>query len=251
MNIQKSFLAVLSSFLFLTACGDNQEDTAVEETPDQTAELQEETTEDSDQVSDDQEEKEEETEETDKAEEDSEPDQDSEPADETNQESSQANSHPDAQWLYDELSGKSFLFSSGVGSWHTFIDFHGDGAFSAQHTDSNGEERVVTEFIGDFDIQEQIDEYTYVMYLTDLTITSETGKTEVDVDMPVTYIDMPYGFEDGSHEFHLYLPFKPKSEVPVEYMNWVQEQRNNGYDFLNSFGIYNVTHQYGMEEFFN
>lgn len=96
-----------------------------------------------------------------------------------------------------------------------------------------------------------MDEFTYLLELDEFQITSDTGKEEKDGDMTITYVDEPHGFQSGSSMFELYLPYKPKSEVSEEYLSWVYGQANNEYDFLNSFGLYNKTHQFGMEELVN
>ena len=154
------------------------------------------------------------------------------------------------QWIYDELAGKSFIFSSGVGAWRTAFTFIDDGEFSGTYSDANGPEIMVNEFTGRFDINEEVDEFTYLLNLAELRVTSETGKEEQDGEMTITYVDEPHGFQSGSSTFDLYLPYKPKEEVSEEYLSWVYSQANNQYEFLNSFGLYNVNHQFGMEELF-
>lgn len=154
----------------------------------------------------------------------------------------------DFQWLYDELNGKSFIFSSGVGAWRTHFTFTNDGQFSGTYSDANGPEVDVSEFIGQFNINQKIDEYTYQLELDKFQVTSETGKKEKDGEMTITYVEEPHGFQSGSNTFELYLPYKSKNEVSEEYLSWVYGQANNEHDFLNSFGLYNTTYQFGMEE---
>jgi hypothetical protein len=152
------------------------------------------------------------------------------------------------QWIYDELSGKSFIFSSGAGAWRTAFTFTDNGTFSGTYSDANGPEIFVSEFVGQFAINEEVDEFTYRLDLTNFDVTSETGTEEQDGDMIITYVDEPHGFPTGSDTFELYLPYKPKSEVSDEYLSWVYGQANNGREFLNSFGLYNVNKGFGMEE---
>src|SRR5699024_4892926 len=146
------------------------------------------------------------------------------------------------------LNGKSFIFSSGVGAWRTHFTFTNDGQFSGTYSDANGPEVDVSEFIGQFNINQKIDEYTYQLELDKFQVTSETGKKEKDGEMTITYVEEPHGFQSGSNTFELYLPYKPKNEVSEEYLSWVYGQANNEHDFLNSFGLYNTTYQFGMEE---
>lgn len=153
------------------------------------------------------------------------------------------------QWIYDELSGKTFDFSSGVGAWRTGFTFTDNGEFSGTFSDADGSEIAVSEFVGQFDIDEEVDEFTYLLDLTRLEVTSETDKVEQDGEMTITYVAEPHGFPSGSDTFELYLPYKPKSEVSDAYLSWVYGQANNGREFLNTFGLYNVNEEFGMEEF--
>lgn len=228
----KSFY-ILGLLVLLTACGSSQENATQEETQAGTIEIQEEaSTADSDEV--------EVTESVGEATNES-----------AAEETATAESDSAFQWLYDELQGKSFIFSSGAGAWRTTISFLEDGEFSGVFSDANGPEVIVSEFTGRFDIQGEVDEFTYLLDLNDLQVTSDTGKEEVDGDRTITYVDEPHGFQSGSSQFELYLPYKPKDQVSNEYLSWVYVQANNEYDFLNSFGLYNVNHQFGMEELFD
>ena len=157
----------------------------------------------------------------------------------------------DFQWIYNELTGKSFIFSSGVGAWRTAFTFTDNGHFSGVYSDANQSEINVSEFSGQFKVYNEIDEYTYQLILDEFQVTSETGKEETDGEMTIKYVAEPHGFQKGTNTFELYLPYKPKNEVSEEYLSWVFNQANNEYEFLNSFGLYNVTHQFGMEEFFD
>lgn len=155
------------------------------------------------------------------------------------------------QWLYDELNNKEFIFSSGAGAWRTGFMFTEDGKFSGTYSDADGSDMVVSDFEGQFIILEEMDEVTYRLKLEEFDIISETGREEMVGDMHITYVDSVHGFQLGSDIFELYLPFKPKSEVSFMYLSWVYGQANNDYEFLNTFGLYNLTHEFGMEEVIN
>lgn len=155
------------------------------------------------------------------------------------------------QWIYDELNGKLFIFSSGAGAWRTAFTFKENGQFTGTYSDANGPDVYVSEFTGGFDVEEEVDEFTYLLDLSEFQVISDTGKEEVDGEMTITYVDEPHGFQSGSQEFELYLPYKPKNQVSEEYLSWVYGQANNDYDFLNSFGLYNKAHGFGMEELFD
>lgn len=230
-------LLLLSSLLALTACGTDSEPAVDEDIDEPTSEIVEE-----------QEEEVTPNEETTDIEEEPEvaPEEVEEPEevviDDVNDQ---------FQWIYDELSGKSFIFSSGVGAWRTGFTFTDNGEFSGTYSDADGPNMVVSEFVGQFDIAEEVDEFTYLLDLANLEVTSETGKEEQDGDMTIIYVDEPAGFRSGSSTFELYLPFKPKSEVSDEYLSWVYDQSNNDREFLNSFGLYNMNDELGMEELFD
>ena len=230
IHITKNLL-ILTTLFTLTACGFNNESSENEEQEEATSELNENKKEDS---------IEEEGEKTEQSSEKS-----------AKEEAISAAENSDFQWLFDELMDKSFVFSSGVGAWGTIFTFTNNGQFSGKFSDANGPEVIVSEFTGQFNISEEMDEFTYLLELDEFQITSDTGKEEKDGDMTITYVDEPHGFQSGSSMFELYLPYKPKSEVSEEYLSWVYGQANNEYDFLNSFGLYNKTHQFGMEELVN
>lgn len=241
LHIIKSFIVLISLFV-LTACSidnestENETNVAVEE---ETGTTSEETTSELNEAE----------KEVSSEEEKGKTDQDNETPDEsTTEEPNTTVGDSDYQWLYDELNGKAFIFSSGAGAWRTNFTFANNGQFSGTYSDANGPEVVVSEFRGQFNIYEEIDEYTYQLELGEFQVTSETGKEEQDGEMTITYVEEPHGFQSGSSTFELYLPYKPKNEVSEEYLSWVYGQANNEYDFLNSFGLYNTTHQFGMEE---
>lgn len=231
-------LFIVTTLFTLAACGIGNETQENEKQEDLTSEVendqQEDTTEDA------QEDSEEETE------------QSNEESEDTNNETEITNAETsEFQWLLDELNGKSFIFSSGVGAWRTAFTFTDKGEFYGKYSDANGPEISVNEFEGQFDIIEEVDEVTYLLELVHIEVTSETGTEEADGDMTIVYVESPYGFDDGSDVFELYLPFKQKNEVTEDYLGWAYGQRNNEYEFLNSFGLYNRVHGYGMEELLN
>lgn len=228
-NITKSLFIVTTLFT-LAACGIDNETQENVEKEDVTSEVennqQEETIED--------------------AEEESE--QSNEESEDTNNEEVSNVETKEFQTLLNELNGKSFIFSSGAGAWRTIFTFTENGEFFGKYSDANGPEISVSEFEGQFDIIEEVDEVTYLLELVHIEVTSETGTEEADGDMTIIYVEEPHGFQSGSDIFELYLPYKQKNEVTEDYLGWTYGQRNNEYDFLNSFGLYNRAHGFGMEE---
>lgn len=229
-NIIKS-LFILTTLFTLAACGIDNETQENVEKEDVTSEVennqQEETIED--------------------AEEESE--QSNDGSEETNNEEASNAETKEFQWLLNELNEKSFIFSSGAGAWRTIFTFTENGEFFGKYSDANGPEISVSEFEGQFDIIEEVDEVTYLLELVHIEVTSETGTEEADGDMTIIYVEEPHGFQSGSDIFELYLPYKQKNEVTEDYLGWAYGQRNNEYEFLNSFGLYNRAHGFGMEEF--
>src|SRR5690625_5190946 len=113
MIYRKKSFYMLSLLVLLTACGGSQEDTTQEQTQEKTTEVQDKvSTNDSDESN----------EVTDSV---------SETTNEVQaEETATAEAESEFQWLYDELNGKSFIFSSGVGAWRTSFSFLEDGEFS-------------------------------------------------------------------------------------------------------------------------
>lgn len=181
------------------------------------------------------------------AEEEAEPSEE-EPIEEPAEETNEVVEDTEFQWLYDELNDKSFVFSSGAGAWATTFTFTDDAQFTGRFYDADGAEMIVSDFTGQFTILEEVDEFTYQLNLDNLNVTSETGKVEEDDGMTITYVDSVHGFPEGSRTFELYLPFKSKSELSDDYLSWVYGQATNEYDFINSFGLFNISHGFGMEE---
>lgn len=227
IHITKNLL-ILTTLFTLTACGFNNESSENEEQEEATSELNENIKEDS--IKEDGEKTEQSSEESAK------------------EEAISAAENSDFQWLLDELNGKSFIFSSGAGAWRTIFTFTENGEFFGKYSDANGPEISVSEFEGQFDIIEEVDEVTYLLELVHIEVTSETGTEEADGDMTIIYVEEPHGFQSGSDIFELYLPYKQKNEVTEDYLGWAYGQRNNEYEFLNSFGLYNRAHGFGMEE---
>lgn len=236
-------LLILSSLFVLTACGSDNNEEPETDTSDHTQivnETEEEVAEDTEEVT-----------EVDKTENEEVEEEPEEPIEEVaEEEPASASETSEYQWLYDELNGKSFIFSSGAGAWRTIIEMTSDGQFTGHYSDADGMNLSVTEFTGQFKINQEIDEYTYRMRLENFQVTSPTGTHEQDGNMMITYVDEPHGFQSGSSVFELYLPFKPKSQVSDEYLSWVSGQSYNERENLNSFGIYNLMHEFGMEEYF-
>lgn len=155
--------------------------------------------------------------------------------------------------VFEKISGKGFNFSSGVGAWSTSSTIRKDGSFTGEYSDNNVDSGVGSKFRGKFRLVEKVDEFTYKLELTDLTITSPTGTIEQSKDVnrtvPFKWVDTAYGFEKGT-EFYLYLPGKPLAELDDEFKIWVSSYCSLPTDQAGStfkyYGLYNVQPKYGM-----
>lgn len=153
----------------------------------------------------------------------------------------------------EKISGKTFIFSSGAGAWSTSSTIRKDGSFTGEFSDSNYDSAYGAKFKGQFRVIEKIDEFTYKLELTDLTITSPTGTVEQreygSRTIPFTWVDTAYGFDKGT-EFYLYLPGKPLAELNDEFKIWVSSYCSLPTDQAGStfkyYGLYNVQPKYGM-----
>lgn len=150
-------------------------------------------------------------------------------------------------------SAGNYYFSSGAGAWGTVLTLHPDGSFEGSYHDSDagssGAGYVATvyqsAFHGRFVNPVEINSYTCKMELEgDVVVDSGSGQY---IDGQVLYVNAePYGMEVG-HEFYLYKPGAPVSELPESFVNWVRMMMyNRSSSSLPFYGIYNIEGQYGF-----
>lgn len=123
-----------------------------------------------------------------------------------------------------ELSGKSFVLSSGAGAWVSFIDIKDEkGNFETQFSDADMDHIYLASGKGQFEMEEKIDDYTYKLKVKNYERTSpEPGIYEKDsYGRDQEYIDVPHGLETSDiknpnpvESVTLYLPFKNINEIP-------------------------------------
>lgn len=151
-----------------------------------------------------------------------------------------------------DLSGYSFNFSSGAGAWGTGLEINADGSFTGGYHDSNmgdtgagypNGSTAVCNFNGQFTQLKKVNEYTYSMKLERLEYDNAAGIEEIIDGVKFIYSDA-YGVEGGG-EFLIYLPGAPVSELPEEFIWWVQYDISEASE-LPSYALYNVAGQYGF-----
>lgn len=130
----------------------------------------------------------------------------------------------------------------------THFELEKDGSFKGEYHDTDmgdiGEGYpqgtiYICEFEGKFTEPEKVDDYTYSMKLDDFKTGGTAGEISYKDDIRYVYSE-PYGF-DKAEEFFIYLPGKPLSEVPEDFLMWsfinmeIRDTLPSGY-----FGIYNT-----------
>lgn len=123
-----------------------------------------------------------------------------------------------------ELSGKSFVLSSGAGAWASFIDIKDDkGNFEIKFSDADMGHIFLASGKGQFEIDEKIDDYTYKLKIKNFERTSpEPGIYEKDsYGREQEYLAVPHGLETSDindpnpvESVTLYLPYKNINEIP-------------------------------------
>ena len=143
------------------------------------------------------------------------------------------------EWDLDQMP-EDFYFASGVGAWSTELQLSDDWSFVGEYHDSNVDSVYICEFSGQFSQPEQIDDYTYSMWLLSLEQDGGAeGEEYYENGMRYIYSD-PYGIT-GGNEFRIYLPGAPLDSLPEEFISWThitpgkRDTLPGGY-----YGLYNV-----------
>ena len=156
--------------------------------------------------------------------------------------------------IFDEIPSQ-FTFSSGGGNWHTSITISSDGSFTGEYVDYNlGETGVsypsgsayICDFTGKFTNVVKIDDYTYSMQVDSLNQQGEKNYEYIEDGIKYT-ISSPLGF-DYAEQFMLYMPGKPVSELPKDFLKWVFYFDSNKEKFMPDgiYGLYNVNGKEGF-----
>ena len=157
--------------------------------------------------------------------------------------------------VIDELEGKKFVFSSGIGAWGTELTMGESGEFTGEYHDSNYESGenydgtiLCCGFRGKFSDFTPAGDCAYKMRLTDFKVETEAG-TEYVKDGVRYIFTGPYGMENAS-DFYLYLPGKTTTDLSEEFMGWITSPTGLGAasNALPFMALYNVGGQTGFFE---
>lgn len=142
---------------------------------------------------------------------------------------------------------QKYIFSSGVGGWWTQIGVNKDGTFSGNYQDSemgnSGDGYDYTlyqcDFQGKFEMVGKLDEYSYLVKLSELSTTEEENDEWIE-DGVRYVVSMPYGFEDSEY-FVLYTPEMPVDGVNEDFLFWWPLRfSENPPETLQCYGIHNI-----------
>lgn len=137
-----------------------------------------------------------------------------------------------------------FYLSGSAGNWSTSVTLYPDGSFSGGYSDMDMGAGVfyTNTFIGRFSDIKRMNDYTYVMTVSELNL-EETPGEEWYSELGRMVATEPAGVEVGE-TFYLYLPqaLMAELELPPEFMmNWYD---GNGVT-LGCFGLYGKTQDFG------
>ena len=140
-----------------------------------------------------------------------------------------------------------YFFSSGAGGWGTEIEVSDDGSFSGIFHDSDMGDTgynypygtvYVCQFRGKFTTPQRVDDYTYKMRLSWMSLDQAPGKTSYEDGVRYITSD-PYGMEDGK-DFYIYLPGTPIENLSEDFLMWAHMYGYEGYCIPDGvYGIYN------------
>lgn len=152
--------------------------------------------------------------------------------------------------VLNELKGKKIYFSSGAGGWETHFTFSEEGNFKGQYLQGYSDINYESNFKGQFKVIKQLTNYSYMLELIDLEVTSPTGQIDKryynDEMYLVEYVDEPYGFE-GSKNFILYTPGYETQYMPEEFNYWSNASIFED-PLLKKYALFNLDKLYGMAE---
>ncbi len=148
---------------------------------------------------------------------------------------------------FPEEFAKKYIYSSGIGAWWTQIKVNKDGTFSGNYRNGDWGDsgdgydctKYQCDFQGKFEMVGKIDEYSYLVKLSDLSVTETEGKEWI-VDRVRYVTSQPYGIEDSEH-FVFYTPETPIKDLDEDFLFWwpliFKEEPP---ETLQCYGIYNI-----------
>lgn len=151
-----------------------------------------------------------------------------------------------------------FYFSSGASAWYSVLSINTDGTFSGKYSDSEiGTDEAgnpqgicyTCDFSGVFTDVEKVNNYTYKVRLTTVTVAEPAGKEWIDDEIHYIAAE-PQGLYDYDkkeicEEYIVYMPTAPISELPEDFLRWCP-YKNQDKDTLDCFGLMNETTKDGF-----
>ena len=129
--------------------------------------------------------------------------------------------------LLETLSQWSFVFTSGVGAWQTYVEIEKDGTLKGEFSDQNAGEAGegydgtiwLCQFTGRISDPEQTGPDTWKVRFTDLKYDNPSGTEMIEDRLRYAYTDA-YGLETGG-ALEIYLPGAKVDDLPEAYMEWI------------------------------
>lgn len=146
--------------------------------------------------------------------------------------------------IFQEISGKEFMFSSGVGAWATTLKIRADGCFYGSFSDYDMREVYYSNFSGQFSKVRKISNTIYLLHLDYIDCEDWYGYEYYADGMFYTAVE-PYGLEQGT-DFLLYLPGTPTSSLEEDFIIWTMRWSSNMPEYLDTYGLYNIDPGYGF-----
>lgn len=132
------------------------------------------------------------------------------------------------EFSFEDVAGKSFMFTSGAGAWFTEVKINADGTFIGEYSDSDmgdtGDDHpkgkhYYCNFDGKFDPPKMIDNYTFEFYIDTMDCHAPADKETV-VDGTLEVFSAPYGMQDAN-KMRIYLPGTPVYMLSDEVKSWL------------------------------
>ena len=128
--------------------------------------------------------------------------------------------------LFEQMKGRTFTFSSGVGAWYTELVFGEDGSFTGNYHDSEMGETgegypdgsvYGCLFHGQLSDPVMVDEYTWTAAVT---VEKDEGQAPEAIEDGIRYVTSePYGVEKAQ-TVTVFLPGTPVEKLPEEFLFW-------------------------------
>ena len=156
---------------------------------------------------------------------------------------------------FEDLSKRTFFFSSGAGAWAEEFTIEKDGFFQGIYHDADmgvadqdypGGTLYLSSYSGHFTGLEKVDEYSYRMTLSDIAYKDEVDTEEIKDGVLYVYTDS-YCL-GGNDTFLVFLPGTPKSRFSEDVWSWLQLE-NQSETELTMLAIVDEKNDYGVFSF--